>query len=216
MRFYIEYYTYLALILIAFVASILSSKRNRGDNVLSMLFLLTFFSELLATIFTQRYKNNLIIYHFFNPVQFLLITIYFNDVIVSFKQKNVGVIIGLFGVMLSIINSILIQKTNQFNSFFLLFEGIVIIALSLHFFYTTILQDKQLLFKNKHLWIGLIFLFFWSATYTYWALSEATTRYAKDYLHTIAEILLIVNIITYAALSLIFILNKKKVLHNGN
>lgn len=214
---YLEYYLYLALVLIAFLISIHKiGLSRREDIVLSLLLISTFISELIAILLINKYKNNLIIYHIFSPIQFLLISIYFNDVIKSFKEKNTGIYIGISGIAISVINTLFIQHINVLNSYYILFEGIIIIAMILHFFYSIIQQDQQVLFRNKHVWIGMSLLLFWSITYSYWALSGGITEYAYEYMPVIARILRYVNIITYSSLSIIFLLNKKYILHNGD
>jgi hypothetical protein len=216
MSIYLEYYSYLALILISFLISIVGWKKNtREDNILSCLLLLTFISELIAIILVKKYRNNLILFHFFAPVQFFLITSYFTGVN-SGLRKNAGLYISILGVLISIINSIFIQPLNQFNSYYILLEGFIIIALTLEFFLISIRQDKPHLFRNKHLWIAMIFLFFWSMTFSYWALSGAIAQYAIEYSSLIARTLRYVNIITYGGLSIVFFLNKKHILYNGN
>ena len=90
---------------------------------------------------------------------------------------------------------------------------LVIIGL---FFFVTIKEDNIPIFKYKHFWVGVIFLFFWSITYTFWALSNVITENAVEYSLPISNLLLTVNMIAYSSLSIVFILNKKHILHNGN
>jgi hypothetical protein len=86
----------------------------------------------------------------------------------------------------------------------------------LHFFLTTIQEEKTAFFKNKHFWVSVIFLFFWSVTYSYWALSDAISVSVPEFRWAISETLLYVNMVAYGSLSIVFILNKKHILHNGN
>ena len=217
MDIYIEYYSYLILVFIAFITSIISWRREtREDKILSCLLLLTFVSELIGMIMARKYQNNLSLFHFFAPIQFLFIALYFITIDKTLRKNHIGFYVMTFGVTASIVNSLFIQKTHQFNSYYILFEGFIVIAMTLHFFYTLILKDKVLLFRSKHFWIAVIFLFFWSMTYTYWALFGAIVTYANEYGPSFGALLRYANIITYAALSIVFILNKKQILHNGN
>lgn len=217
MGIYVEYYSYLTLVFIAFITSVISwGRETRGDCILSCLLLMTFVSELIGMILARKYQNNLFLFHFFAPIQFLFIGWYFYVIDTTLRRKRVGIYIIVLGITASLINTLFIQKIHQFNSYYILFEGFIVIAMTLHFFYILLLKDNVLLFRSKHFWIAVIFLFFWSITYTYWALFGAIVTYANEYGPSFGALLRYANIITYAALSIIFILNKKQILHNGH
>lgn len=208
-------YIYFTVLLLAAVSSILNwPLKRREDKILSSLLFLTLISESIAQTMAIVYHNNMIVFHFFNPIQFLLISLYYNYNITLFKKNNLGIYIGVFGVVLSILNSIFLQKMVEFNNYFLLLEGLLIIGMSLQFFLEIVQKNSFFLFKNKHFWISVIFLFFWSASYTHWALSPIYLAFDKSVRSNIYLGIWSVNMICYGGLSIIFILNKKNILHN--
>lgn len=203
-------YIYLAVIAVALYCSLLAYRPNSNESkLLSLLLGITLCSETTTCILAVTIRNNLPVYHIFSPVQFLLIALYFNESIPAFKKNATGIWIGISGIILSVLNSACLQGFNQFNSNFLLFESISIIAMSLQMFYHLIRQDDILPFRSQHFWISLIFLLFWSITYTFWGLNNAFDEKILYLIPILGSVLTTVNILTYSALAIIFFLTRK-------
>ncbi len=208
-------YFYLVVVLASFLASLLNLKQQRReDTILSSLLFLTFVSETMSIMLANVTGNNLIISHIFSPIQFFLYSLYYNNTIRSFKKNNIGGYIGVIGVLLSITNSLFLQKVSTFNNFYVLFEALTIIFMTLHYFLELIRKDYLTIMQSKGFWISLTFLFFWSITYTYWTLAKTISEKSPENFIGVFYIFGTVNIITYASLATIFILNKKNILHN--
>lgn len=204
------YYFYLFVLLIAATTSVRGNKIKSIENkLLSILLICTLISEISALILIAKYKNNSFGYHIFNPIQFLIICLYYNRIIPEFKKYHIGVILGSLGLLFGIINTLFIQGFNTFNSNYLLFESVAIIMMSLHFFYSLIKTDKSNTMSYQPFWICLTFLLFWSITYTNWGLMHVFNSQIYKRPAILGIILIAVNILTYSSFAVIFILTKK-------
>lgn len=176
-----------------------------------MLLIVTFCAETYAIYSAVKYRNNMVVYHVFNPIQFLIISLYFNESIPSFKRKNIGWYIGILGVIASILNILFFQPLNTSNYYFLVFESLIIVFMALYSFIEMFLNENNDLIKNQHFWISFILLSFWSITLTYWAMHEIIDKHAAYFINYIAYILVSVNILTYLGLGTTLFLTSKQI-----
>lgn len=95
--------TYLAIIIISLFLGLWQWKRaNRVVQSVTILLALTLLIEFLATYSAKVYKNNLWVYHFFNPIQFFLITYCFYIELRLKVQKISMYFVPLLFVIISI------------------------------------------------------------------------------------------------------------------
>src|ERR1044072_8325350 len=123
MSSYTQLYIYLFVLLFSFVCSIILKNKDKSNTLLCILLGLTLANELVAYFAAKKFGNNLIVYHSFSPIQFFVVALYFNYNIPEFKKYNLGIYIGIAGIILGFINTFFIQGVNVFNSFYVLFEG---------------------------------------------------------------------------------------------
>jgi hypothetical protein len=183
---------------------------NRAAKYLLLLIICTVASEYIAHYAGVTYRNNMPVYHIFAPLQFFLVGVYYNYNIDTFKRNNIGIYIGIAGVILSILNSLFLQPINTFNTYFLLFSGFSIISMSLYSFYRILENEEVELFKNPHFWFSSILLFFWSTTYINWSLYRILELKKIKVLPFIGTSLWIINLITYTAIGLAFMFYPRK------
>jgi len=157
-----------------------------------------------------RYKNNLSVYSVNSLVEFGIMGLYFNASIDTFKKKHIGYYIAVGGIIMGLINLLFIQGVRTLNSYFLVFEGICIIGMSLFFFFRLLLREDDLkLYKNVHFWFATILSFFWSATFINWSLYDYFTINFKDKVWVADISRLIAGIIAYLGVCAVFILYPK-------
>jgi hypothetical protein len=213
----IGFYIYLTLLLFLSVGSWRGkANKSNGRVFLSLLFCFTFLAELLGDILARIHHNNLIVYHCFGPIQFFLICLYYNSCIPAFRRTNIGLYIGILGIIFAVVNLLVIQTIGEFNSNYLLFESIVIIAMALQSFSSIIKREDIDILKHEPFWISVIFLLFWSITYMYWGLGDILSK-SGAFIYSITMLLLLtVNLLTYIGFTVIVILGKKNKLLNEN
>jgi hypothetical protein len=159
---------YLILLLVCVVCVVRWKQLAKGERFIALLMFLTLATELTAFLIAQRWHNNMPVYHIYNPIEFLLTSFYFNCSIDYFRKRNTGVIVGIVGVLLSVLNTLFLQKITTINSNFLLLEGTAIIIYSLLMLHQVLLDEEHLPYSRVHFWIALCCLIFWATTFTGW------------------------------------------------
>ncbi|MCB9044707.1 MAG: hypothetical protein H6550_01080 [Chitinophagales bacterium] len=212
-----RYYYYLGVLLLAILIGLYKVRtKDITVKIIVLLLSLTFVSELIAKISASVFHNNMYVYHIFAPVQLLVLGIYFDSIEPRFKKKRIGLIIGLAGVLIAICNTLLFQPPTALNSNFLLFEGLAVMALSLFTFQRILNDDKIDIYKYPYFWFNIILVFFWSITYTIWALHSVIMLKKMYIMEHLYDILWVVNIITYLAIAaVLFIFSNKRLSHEG-
>lgn len=169
----------------------------------------TLISEYMADLLARRYHNNMVVYHVYAPLHLLLVSLYFNQSIPSFKRRRLGWYIGLVGIIVAVINSLFLQPIEVFNSYYLLFAGFLIISMSLYAFYKILENDDVSTLNNPHFWISLLLLFFWSVTYFHWSVYEILSKAMTEYLSLVPFVMPFISSITYLGFGLVFLLYPK-------
>lgn len=208
---HLAYYFYCIVLLYASFFSIYRfNKLDSASKILAIMVCCAFLNECTAYYLAVKYKNNLSLYSLYSLIEFPLLCLYFNKVIDIFIKRNIGIYIAIFGVTLGIINIVFIQHLNSLNSFFLFFEGLCVIAMSLFAFFRLLLKNENLkLFKYPHFLFISTLIFFWSITILNWGFYDYFIQRLKEDIWKIDLFILIVNMITYTSLGSIFLLYPK-------
>jgi hypothetical protein len=202
------FFMYMTVILLSICASLANFKVwDKASKIIILLLGLTFLAEATAYVAAEKLRTNMFVYHIFAPIQLLVIGKYFDAAV--FTNKKIGQWIGLFGIAAAISNSLFLQPIEMLNSNFLLFEGLAVMGMSLYSF-QPILSDARLdIYKYVHFWFILILVFFWSMTYTIWALYAILELKKIFLIPFISLIILAVNIITYFGIGVVFLMFPK-------
>lgn len=210
--YWILFYLYILCILLASIISLFRyNKIDKAAGILSILLAFTFISEGFAHFMARYYRHNLFVYHFFNPIQFFLIALYFNESVDVLRQRKIGLYIGIGGFIVAALNTICLQPLNTFNSYYLLFESIMIIGLCLFSFLRMLMKEEPIrLFSYPHFWFCTFLVFFWSLTFLSWGLYDFIRNYFYEHLSIVNKVLLMVNLITYAGFGAVFLFTKNR------
>lgn len=173
------------------------------------LLILTFIAEGLANIVGRKYHNSSIVYNFFNPFELLCFSLYFNYSVDVFRKRNIGWYIAGLGIVIGIIN-VTARSIFLFNSYYLLFEGFTVNAMSLFALFRLFIKNDALQFrKYPHFWFPVTFLMFWSITFLNWGLYDYLILTLKRDKLYIDLVITFINIFTYLAMGLILFLFPK-------
>jgi len=119
----------------------------------------------LAAVYSTKYaglKNNLFIFHIFTPLEYVLLALFYRDIIVNkIVKKAITWSIPIF-ILLAILFSLFIQKPDTSNSGMITIESVIIIFLSLFFLREVLLlQHATILYRFPLFWIcvGILFYF---------------------------------------------------------
>ena len=211
MFFQVAYYIYYISLLFSAACCIARFKKvDAGSKVLAVLICCALVNEGAAAYLAHTYHSNLALYSVYSLLEFALLCLYFNSVIDIFIRTKFGILIGIFGLTLGILNWIFIQPINSFNYYFLLVEGLLVIGMSLFGFFRFLLKrDWLTLHSYHHFWFISILLFFWSITFLTWGLYDYINSQLKQSAFAINASLLMVSAITYSCFGFVFLLYPK-------
>lgn len=211
--YYTAYGIYFASLLFACFCSIYRFKRlDTASKVLAVLVCCALANESAAYYIASRYRNNLSIYSIYCLIEFGILCVYFNTLIDVFIKYNIGIYIGLIGITLGIINLMFLQHLHSYNSYFLYFEDLSVIGMSLFAFFRMLLKedDVLLLYKYPHFWFISILVFFWSITFFNWGLYNYINMKMASAI-TINTAALMVGVVTYSSFGLVFLFYPKNI-----
>lgn len=150
------------------------------------------------------------VYAVYCPVEFAMISIYFNSSIDVFRKYHIGYIIGCAGVVVGVLNIVFLQGLYILSSYFLVFEGLFIIGISLFSFFRMLLKDDSLhLYKYVNFWFTTILIAFWSVTFITWALFNYFTYHKHAFLSSLQTLITTIGTLFYFCISLVFLLYPK-------
>jgi len=120
----------------------------------------------LAAIYSTKYaglKNNLFIFHIFTPLEYVLLALFYRDIIVNSRVKKIiSYSIPIF-ILLAILFSVFIQKPDTSNSTVIMIESVIVIFLSLFFLREVLLlQHATILYRFPLFWISVGILFYFT------------------------------------------------------
>jgi len=202
------YYIYLALLL---GVSLMGWHRYRlfdkASRVVSLLITATFIAESIAFYAGRVYQNNMPVYSIFNILQLMLLCLYFNYSIDVFINRHIGAWLAVLVLVLGIGNISFLQPLDQFNSYFLIFESVLVIFLCI-FAYTRLLftvEDLRLT-TYPHFWFLSIGFAFWSFTLVNWAMYDYFIEQLHGNTHLVNLFIVFINLLTYSGTGIVFYL----------
>lgn len=136
---------------------------SNDQRLLLILICLTIFVELVARALWKIYMNNLFLYHFYSVIEFfLLATLYKKHLEGLLKPIWMNILIAVF-VVFAVLNTLFFQGLAQFNSNVTFIECLLLIALSLLYFYK-LLHDMEYraLERNPMFWVNISVLTYFS------------------------------------------------------
>ena len=183
-------------------------KRRYFDYSTTLLWLYTcaaFIVEFTAIVAIIQFGNNMPLYGIYSLIEFGLLTAYFNYSVDVLRVKNVGLIIGFIGILFGVANIIFFQPLTVFNSYFLYFEGTVVICLSfVSFFRLFFLSDDLQLIRLRHFWFSFILCSFWTTTFLFWGLYDYLYKNKNEWAGLVNSTVNVISCVTYFAFATVF------------
>jgi len=121
--------------------------------------------ECLTTFVATLGVHNVFLFHLYTPIEFAFVVFIF---VYFFKGKLTS--LGYFGIILfflfCIVNVIFFESLNDFNSIPRGFEGLIVICLSIYFFFRLFIADEFIhLMKYPYFWLFSGWLLYFSGTF---------------------------------------------------
>lgn len=108
---------------------------NKQQQYLLILMAITAVVELVSKILWYHKINNLVIYHFYTVIEFLILSSIFQAQLSSFISSKWFNLLKFVFVLFAIINGVFLQSIFEFNSHVIVVSCSVIITFSLIYFY---------------------------------------------------------------------------------
>lgn len=210
LRFFSSFYLPL-LFLTALLAIYRWQILSKADKWICVLLVVTLIQECISTYIGLIKLDNFFAYHVYTFIELFLIALYFDRSIGFRKPYFYGIIIGVTGIILSLVNTFYFQSTQKFNSYFLLFEQCVIISLCLLSFYRLLLREDVVPSKMTHFWVAICFLFYSSLTLANNGLYAAVIGYDTQLSRILNWTREIANLLFYLGIAVVFVRYKKLV-----
>ncbi|WP_108804739.1 hypothetical protein [Aquimarina sp. Aq107] len=137
---------------------------NSSQRKLSILVLCIVIVEITSRLLWYKKINNLPVYHFYIIIEFILIIYIYRDELSRLFPKLFFAILSIGFTIFSIGNTLFLQDINTFNSNATTLLGIIVIFLSLSYFYALLKEVKySALETNPMFWINAGFLIYFSS-----------------------------------------------------
>ncbi len=182
---------------------------SQADKWMCTLLIATVLSESIQRILAEYKGNNFVIFHFYTPLELLLISLYFDRSIKFRKPYVVALIIGTIGILLSTFNAFYLQDYRKINSYILLLEACIIISFCMLSFYRLLIRDNIVPVKMAHFWLTICFLFYSSLTFVIYGLYGAIVGNNSKLATVFNLSLWFANFFLYIGIAIVFIRYKK-------
>ncbi len=180
------------------------------DKWICVLLVITVVQEAIAGFLSARHINNFLSFHIYTPIELFIVINYFVRATIIPNARAVGLYSGLFVVGLSIANTIFLQPYYKMNSYYLLFEGILIISLCLFSYYRLLIRDDVIPTRMTVFWITTFYLFYWCLSYINLGMWTAV-KYSDAFAKVLGYSLYYANLLFYLSVMLVFLFYKKLV-----
>lgn len=182
---------------------------SSADRWIPILMLATLAQECVANVMSRVTGNNYPSYHVYTPIEVCIICLYFDRSMRFRFPYVIGSTIAGISVLLSIFISWKWQPVDTFNSYFLLYEGCLVIVFCLLSFYKLLIREDVIPGRMAHFWLTICFLLYWSLTFANLGLF-ARVPVEQVYLRTIFRITLYcANLLFYLGIIGVFVRYEK-------
>lgn len=195
------------IIIVAFATTIgliLFKKQDKASKYVTLYLLSVLATESISLWSAYQYQQNNPIYNIANIIDFILISLFFNYSISSFKKHNTGIKILLGGTFLAVINLLLLQSIYILNTNFLAFESVAIVGMCLYYFYDFLKSDTYITKLPIHFWISALLLIFWSFTLFHWLVGFYLMYTKSNMAEWPYHIITVVSALTYLSFGILF------------
>lgn len=206
-------------IVFALASGLYTSRSGRGPGIILCSFIgLSLVSELTAYYMATYYRNNMPVFHFFSPVLFALLCLYFNRISPTVYKYRLGYISLAACVVISALNTIFFQPVHTMSSNYLLLEGVFGCGMALIALYDFLRDDNNpFIYRSIHFWMTLAMLFHYLGTYIVYLVILFLKQIGagRNDLVIAYTFLWLVAVLTYIAVGTAFLLFPVKKLKNG-
>ncbi|AXT57127.1 hypothetical protein D1815_15745 [Aquimarina sp. AD1] len=200
------------IVVIPLILSIFKFKSLSATQLkLFYLLIIVFIVEFIANILWYQKINNLPLYHFYAVIEFILIINIYRIVLSKIFPKQFFIILGITFTVFAITNTLFFQNLNTFNSNVTTLLGIIVIFLSLSYFYALLKEVKyNALETNPMFWINAGFLIYFSSNLILFFINNNMFQGSTEASYLVWGLHAIVNIVLTIFYTIALWVNPKK------
>jgi hypothetical protein len=197
---------FLAISLLAGLFILFYKKNPLYLRLFTLFLLYTFLNEIAAGYLVEHNKQTLELYNVYVVIQFVFYTYLLSSFILDTRIKKVVKFIQPVYVVLSILNLFFFQKWVVYNSITYSIGSLIIVALSIFYFYELFKQKKVVyLTREPSFWISTGLLFFFTCSFPLIATVNLLSDLKEGTLYTLQNILTLVNVMLYSIFTISFL-----------
>lgn len=206
----IRFLIYLLLLFAAVMIGVYRFKNIATPfKILFYLLICTLISEIVTRILVKAIKNSSPAYHFYLPIQFILLFLIYS-LLFRVNEKRIIIVVICVSITINFLNSFYFQSLLRFPSNMALLNSSIFIMFSL-FYFKKMLQvvSQKSIFRQSVFWFNSGVLIFFSTTFLFWGFYNFLL---KSHISTkpISTVIYFVNILIYSMFSVGLLLNEKK------
>jgi hypothetical protein len=183
-------------------------------KILVSLIFCTLITEFLAEYSAHKFKSNLVIYHFFCPVEYMFLALFYTFFLKN-QLTNILIKVSIFLFFpFSIINSFFIQKfySGKINSHAILAESVLIVCIALLYLYQLLKSnDNYNIYKLGVFWVSIGCLLFFATNVFFWGYYNYLTQLKPLRMTLFFKILFWENILLYSIFGIALIAASKEI-----
>lgn len=181
-----------------------------SDKIIAVLLVLAAVQQSLSIFGRLSSVDVARIFNVYALIEFLLISLYFNYSLYSFRVRHIGIIAGFAGVALGLINMIFFQKFDAVNTYFMFAEAAAILLYCMVAFLKMPLSENHKPTRFAEFWITVLLLCYASPTLMGWLFIAVTgDNPGSPFQKVFFRLLLVFNFAFYIGIGLVFLMYKK-------
>ncbi len=203
-------------ILILFCLFVISIKKlefvNTSMKYICLLGIITFVDESINTILKVSHFNKAPVYHFYNIIEFTLISYAFIFFVITKPSKIVLYAIPIVATCIGIGNLLFLQPLDVVNTNMLLVECVASIGMALYALYHVLNNDETFnIYKSPSFIIWSAILLLMTGTFFFWACFEFLLAPKSPYRMPLIIVQIIINIIVYISIAIALLIKPEKI-----
>lgn len=187
----------LLIIGVPFIMALFKFKKlNSVQRLLMYLISVIVLVEIISLFLWHKEINNLVMYHIYTVIEFIMISMIYTKVLTSLFPKYVFKILTFLFIIFAFLNVQFFQNIYTFNSNTITVSGIIIIIFSLSYFYALLQEIKYSALENNPMfWINSGFLIYFSTNLILFFINNSMFKASTEATYLVWGLHAIINIV---------------------
>jgi len=166
-------------------------------------------TEAAGYIAIRLFQTNLPVYSISSILEFIILCLYFNKSVPPLKERAIGLLLAVAGLLLGILNTIFLQPLQTVNSNFLFLECLVIVCLALYALYRMFVEPDLKLWKETHFCFSCLIVFYECVSLWNWGIYGYIVQFYPEKSMVLNISLIAGNLLVYLSCGILIYLYPK-------